>query len=82
MAVLPSDPKGLKMEYFGRRLAPLFVVALLFAVSGCSHNSSNSTALDQQKKDVIGGPPPESARAEIEAAKARSVQAPPPAGKQ
>ena len=74
------------MKYLGRRLAALFVAALFCVASGCSHNSPDKNALDQQKKDVLGGPPPASAQAEVDAAKARAGVAigkvnPPPAGK-
>jgi len=74
MAMLPSDPWGRTMKYFSTRLAVLAVGALLFAAGGCSHSSADGSDLDQQKKDVMGGPAPASAQAQIAADKAKASE--------
>jgi len=60
------------MKYFGTRLAVLAVGALLFGAGGCSHSSAAGSDLDQQKKDVMGGPAPASVQAQIAADKAKA----------
>ena len=63
------------MKYIGRRLVVLFVSAFFCVVSGCAQKAPDKSALDQQRKDIIGYPAPASAQAEIEAAKAKANRA-------
>jgi len=62
------------MKYFSTRLAVLAVGALLFAAGGCSQSSAGSSDVDQQKRDVMGGPAPASAQAQIAADKAKASE--------
>jgi hypothetical protein len=62
------------MKYLSTPLAVLAVVTLLFAAGGCSNNAAGGSDVDQQKKDVMGGPAPASAQAQIAADKAKASE--------
>ena len=62
------------MKYFNTLLATLAVGVLLFAAGGCSNSSVGSSDVDQQRKDVMGGPAPASAQAQIAADKAKASE--------
>lgn len=50
-------------------------VLLTMAMSGCSNSDSGGKdSLDQQRKDVMGSPPPAAERAKIEAFQAAQQQ--------
>jgi len=62
------------MKYYNTLLAALAVGTLLFAAGGCSTSTTGSSDLDQQKKDVMGGPAPASVQAQIAADKAKASE--------
>jgi hypothetical protein len=63
------------MKRFRLCLAALAIAVFLTTASGCSHSSADDrSSLEQQKKDVMGAPPPASAQTQIAADRARAAQ--------